>query len=158
MQYSITLKIFSGATQINADQGSVCFLSNYLQIIENRTFFENVISNNNSWREIIADFSKTVEKQEKMRHPLEDSFNMNICTELKSKPKNYFYKDLELTKGKIFKLCYMTFATKIWLCKLCISNLKYFIYFSIQQFATAIKLSNQLNSQKFKKKKKFSQN
>ena len=48
-----------------------------------------------------------------MRHPFEDSFNMNTYTELKNKPKNYFYKDLELTKGKIFKLYYMTFATKI---------------------------------------------
>ena len=48
-----------------------------------------------------------------MRHPFEDSFNMNIYTKLKNKPKNYFYKDLELTKGRIFKIYYMTFATKI---------------------------------------------
>ena len=38
---------------------------------------------------------------------------MNICTELKNKPKTSFYKDLELTKGRIFKLYDMTFATKI---------------------------------------------
>ena len=34
--------------------------------------------NDNSWREIMADFSKTAEKQEKMRHHFEDSLNMNI--------------------------------------------------------------------------------
>ena len=106
-------KILSSATQINADEDGVCFFPNYLQIFENQTFFEDVISDDNSWREIIADFSKTAEKQEKMRHPFEDSFNMNIYTKLKNKPKNYFYKDLELTKGRIFKLYYMNFATNI---------------------------------------------
>ena len=70
-----------------------------------------------------------------MRHLFEDSFNMNTYTELENKPKNYFYKDLELTKSRIFELYHMTFATKIWLCKLCISNLKYFIYFSIQNLS-----------------------
>ena len=106
-------KILSSATQINADQDGVFFFPNYLQIFENQTFFEDVISDDNSWREIIADFSKTAEKQEKMRHRFEDSFNMNIYTELKNKPKHYFYNDLELTKGIIFKLYYMTVATKI---------------------------------------------
>ena len=35
-----------------------------------------------------------------------------MYTELKNKPKNYFYKDLELAKGGIFKLSYITVAAK----------------------------------------------
>ena len=34
--------------------------------------------NDSSWREIIADFSKTVEKKKKMRHRFEDSVNVNM--------------------------------------------------------------------------------
>ena len=42
--------------------------------------------NDNSWREIIADFWKAAEKKENMRHHFEDSLNINILN-LKIKPK-----------------------------------------------------------------------
>ena len=43
--------------------------------------------NCNSWREIIADFWKTAEKKENMRHHFEDSLNINVLN-WKIKPKN----------------------------------------------------------------------
>ena len=58
------------------------------------------------------------------------SFFLYKYTELKNKLKNYFYKDLELSKGRNFKWNYINFAAKTWVLKLYSFNPKYFIYFS----------------------------
>ena len=69
-----------------------------------------------------------------MRHPFEDSFNMNIYTELKNKSKNYFYKDLELKKGRIL-LSYIT-----WLLPLKFECANYVFPISSISFTSAFKI------------------
>ena len=61
-----------------------------------------------------------------MRHRFEDSFNMNILN-WKINQKNNTVRTWSSQRAE-FKQSYITFAAKIWIRKLYISNSKYFIY------------------------------
>ena len=54
--------------------------------------------NDNSWCEIFADFSKTAEKNEKMKHCFEDSINMNILNGKLYRKNNSIMKAEVLSK------------------------------------------------------------
>ena len=124
-----SIKIFSSATRINANQKGICFLPNYsiCRYLEIKHSFK-IWLNDNSWCEIFADFSKPQRNRKEWDTVLK-KLNWKIKRKINyirscSSRKAEFLS--EIASFLLRHHC-VIFAAKIRIRKLYISNSKYFI-------------------------------